>query len=314
MNDHDSDYIDFLKFSRQYIKVKKETGKNASAATFLTVYNNLVDYLKTDSINISEINSKFLTKFEKYLRSPRTIKRPSNKGKIVEYEKEGVSDAGLHNQMRDLRLLFNACRNEYNDEDLGIIRIKHYPFKKYKVGQAPETENRNLTIEEIKAIRDSEAEPGSRAELARDLFMLSFYLCGMNAADLYRLKPGKVHRVNYNRSKTAGRRKDKAFISVKLIPEAEVLYYKYAGKLQERYTSEAQLNAALNKGMPAGIDFYSARHSFGDLARNTCRFSVDDVGIAMNHKDRANKTTDIYISKNWNIVDEVQAAVVELLL
>lgn len=306
--------INFLSFIKTHIENKKRAGKNGSAATFVTVFNNLCDYVKSDHLDVADVTTKFLIGFEKYLRSSRVIQRPSNKGKIVEYEKQGVSDSGLHNQMRDLRLLFNACRNEYNDEDHGKIRIKNYPFKKYKVGQSPETEKRNLTIEQIKAIRDGEAEPGSRAELARDLFMLSFYLCGMNAADLYELGKGKVSRVNYYRKKTRSRRKDKAFISVKLIPEAEELYYKYAGKLQERYSSEAQLNAAINKGMPDGVDFYSARHSFGDLARNTCRFPVDDVGLAMNHKDRTNKTTDIYISKNWDILDEVQAAVVKLLL
>jgi hypothetical protein len=36
--------------------------------------------------------------------------------------------------MRDLRTLFNAPKGKYNDDDLGIIRIPHYPFKKYKIG------------------------------------------------------------------------------------------------------------------------------------------------------------------------------------
>jgi hypothetical protein len=40
--------------------------------------------------------------------------------------------------MRDLRTLFNAAREKYNDEDLGIVKIPHYPFKKYKVGTPPQ--------------------------------------------------------------------------------------------------------------------------------------------------------------------------------
>lgn len=41
--------------------------------------------------------------------------------------------------------------------------------------------------------------------------------------------------------------------------------------------------------------------------------SVDDVGLALNHIDTGHKTTDIYIAKDWKIVDEVQLKVVGLL-
>ena len=56
-----------------------------------------------------------------------------------------------------------------------------------------------------------------------------------------------------------------------------------------------------------------ARH-VGDLARNECRFSMDDVGLALNHKDQTNSVTDTYVSKSWKIIDEVQAAVLLLLI
>jgi hypothetical protein len=35
--------------------------------------------------------------------------------------------------------------------------------------------------------------------------------------------------------------------------------------------------------------------------------------MALNHIDEGRKTTDIYIQKDWRIVDEVQSAVVALL-
>lgn len=306
-------FIDFMDFIDRYIESVRVDGRDATARTFIRVLNGLKDYFKKDTLDIKDINYKFLVDYERFLRTPRKITRIGNKNTIVETNLKGVGDAGLHSHMRDLRVLFNKCREYYNDEDQGIELIKHYPFKKYKVGQAPETEKRGLTVEQIKAIRDREVKPGSRAELARDLFMLSFYLCGMNAADLYTLEAGEVDRVEYNRSKTSGRRRDKAFISVKLIPEAKDLYRKYAGELQKRYSSITGLNTAIDKGMPDGVDFYAARHSFGDLARNVCRFPVDDVALAMNHKDRSHGVTDIYLSKNWDIVDEVQAGVVKLL-
>ncbi len=50
------------------------------------------------------------------------------------------------NHIRDLGIMFNAACNQYNNEDLGIYKIKHYPFKKYKVGSPPITKKRNNTI------------------------------------------------------------------------------------------------------------------------------------------------------------------------
>ncbi|NGM63921.1 hypothetical protein G5B43_01445 [Sphingobacterium sp. SGR-19] len=55
--------------------------------------------------------------------------------------------------------------------------------------------------------------------------MLSFDLCGINAVDLYQLSERDIRdgRVDYNRSKTEGKRKDNAFISIKIVEEARPL-------------------------------------------------------------------------------------------
>ena len=62
----------------------------------------------------------------------------------------------------------------------------------------------------------------------------------------------------------------------------------------------------------ADLEFYDARHVVGDWARNICRFSKDDVALVLNHKDQTKSVTDIYVSKNWDIIDEVQEAVIKL--
>ncbi|GAA3958466.1 hypothetical protein GCM10022246_10050 [Pedobacter ginsengiterrae] len=234
-----------------------------------------------------------------------------------------MSEIGLHNHMRDLRTLFNEARDFYNNEDLEFHRIKHYPFKKYKLGRVPLTKKRNNSIEEILRIRDCITEPGSRAELAKELFILSFLTCGMNAVDFYNVNRKNVRngRIEYNRSKTQGRRKDNAFISIKVVEEAKPLLEKYIGKLSVRYSTYGALDTALSQGMKqlrklTGISVvttYWARHTFATIARNACRISKDDVALALNHVDDEHRTTDIYIEKDWSIVDDVQKKVVTLL-
>jgi len=42
------------------------------------------------------------------------------------------------------------------------------------------------------------------------------------------------------------------------------------------------------------LTLYWARHTFGTLARNECRMSVDDISEALNYIDNGHATTDIY--------------------
>ncbi|MDM1048742.1 MULTISPECIES: site-specific integrase [Sphingobacterium] len=319
LRDKDED-IDFIKFCTQHIERLKKERRGGSAKNQSVIRNSLVDYFKRPSVSIKEINSNMLMTYERYLRSERIMTRYNQDNKPVVTTEKGLSDSGLHNHMRDLRTLFNAAREMYNNEDLGIYRIKHYPFKKYKVGSPPLTKKRNNTLEQVLTIRDCVTTPGSRAELAKELYMLSFYLCGINAVDLYLITERDVRngRLDYNRSKTQGKRKDNAFISIKIVDESKPLLEKYLGKLRERYSSANALNWALCKGMEqlrklTGIPeltLYWARHTFANTARNDCRMSKDDVALALNHVDEGNRTTDIYIAKDWKIVDDVQRKVI----
>lgn len=315
--------IDFIKFCGEHIDWLKREKRTSSANPHRTVRNSLIDYFGRDSVSITEIHSNMLYSYERFLRGERTLKRINQLGKEVVTVEKGLSDAGLHNHMRDLRTLFNAACLRYNNEDLGLYKIKHYPFKRYKIGSAPLTRKRNNTIEEILKIRDCSTPLGSRVEMAKELYMLSFYLCGMNAVDIYHAKTQNMRngRIGYNRAKTKRRRKDRAFISIRIIEEARPLIDKYLDILPSKYTSHEGLDSALSKGMKdlrkltgiQGITFYWARHSFASLARNSCRMSKDDVALALNHVDEGHRTTDIYIAKDWKIVDEVQEKVVQLL-
>lgn len=311
-SDHETS-IDFISFCRAYIETMKET----TAQPFRTVTNSLVDFFRSKVVPINEINAVMLRKYEAYLRSERVMKRKNQFGKVFTITSPPLTDSGVSIHLSNLRILFNAARNHYNDEDRGIIRVAHYPFRKYKVIRRPESRKRSLTIGQVKEVMNAKPETGSRAELAKDLFMLSFYLCGMNAVDIYNLPPyTEIERLDYNRSKTKGKRRDQAYISVNIPEEAAPLLKKYAGKLRERYSNHLNLNKALSKGFESlgieGLTFYHARHTFATLARNHCRFSKDDVAMALNHRSGAS-VTDIYIAPDWKIIDDVQAAVIALL-
>ena len=315
--------IDFLKFSTEYIaelKSREETEKTGS--NLQTVKNHIVDFNNyREELPIEYITVDFIARFEKFLRSERIMMRKDQFGRISKKKGKPLPDASVHVYLRDFQCLFSAAMKKYNRPSLELIPIKHNPFEEYKIVDAPETEKRSLDIEQIIKIRDCQVEAGGRAELARNLSMLSFYLCGMNAVDFYKKKyVVKNGRIEYCRSKTTGKRKDKAFISI-LIPEEAWILLDYADNVNTRYASIGNLNKALSKGMAilselTGIDdleYYKFRHSFGNHASNTCRRPTKDVALALNHIEEGFKTTNIYIAKDWRIVDEVQQAVLKLL-
>jgi len=81
--------------------------------------------------------------------------------------------------------------------------------------------------------------------------MLSFYFCGTNAVDFYYLKKNNIKsgRLEYKRAKINGKRKDQAFISIKIVTEAERLLNKYIGKLRVRFSSHTRLSTVLSQGL-----------------------------------------------------------------
>ncbi|MNK33906.1 hypothetical protein D3C87_524030 [compost metagenome] len=153
LKDMDED-VEFISFCREHIERLKADGRNGTAKNHTAICNSLVDYFKRHTVSIKEINSNMLFMYERFLQSDRTMTRINQFGNSVVTSEKGLSDSGLHNHMRDLRTLFNEARRKYNNEDLGIYRIKHYPFSKYKVGSPPLTKNRNNEIDDILKLRD----------------------------------------------------------------------------------------------------------------------------------------------------------------
>ena len=74
---------------------------------------------------------------------------------------------------------------EYNTDEVTVI--KNDPFMRYKAPkQVMKKGVRALTMEDILKVYHYQGyEPKGRAQLARDCFILSFCLMGMNSADLY---------------------------------------------------------------------------------------------------------------------------------
>lgn len=315
--------VDFAAFIRDHMEHLIGRGKPDIAGTYRVVYNNLVDYNHgSDSFPATWITATMLRGFEDFLRTERKQTRRKRGGGLVTTTANPATDNGVFNIMRDLRALFNKGRKEFNTETDTVI--KHQPFEFYKMPQQKQVRKKgeDISLKTLVKIRDAELIGG--AKMARDCFMLSFYLCGMNAIDIYKYKSFRPRdkRITYERSKTRSRRKDNAMISMNIPDEARVLLEQYNGvNLQKRYSTIATFRQALKNGLSDVADklkiphftFYHARHTFATLAHQRCGFSKEYIAAALNHVDQARAVTESYIVQDWSVVDQVQSGVLKLL-
>lgn len=300
--------IDFIEFCRDYLSGLKEGGKTGTYRSMNPPFNHLCDF--SPILNANDVDSAFLKAFEAYLRKDKALIR-SNAEKSNHVVKSALNDAGVFKVMQGIRNLHNKCKEKYNSENNIVITtdpFKFYKMPKYKIIRKDMDKDLVHKIQEY--VRQ---ELTGRALLARDIFMLSFYLCGMNAKDMYAGEYKIIEgRIEYERAKTAERRDDNAFISVYIPNEAKELLEKYNPQyLQKRYSAHENFIHALGAGHKgSGFTFYEARHSFASIAVNICGFSFDKVERALNHFDET-RTINRYAARDWSIIDEVQEAVIK---
>lgn len=321
--------IDYFEFARKQVADIKVEGTRKNAEIVLNGFARFIG----EKLNINDIDLKMLLKYDKHLRTDRTVQRVSPKGTKYNVTLKACGDRGVELHMIELHKHYKEAMKLYNDR--GSIMIPYDPFEKYTMPEPGPTEDRDLSVDIIRSIRDcpdigiGRYSRTKASIIARDCFILGFYLMGMNSVDLYNIKEIKDGRINYMRAKTSSRRKDKAFISVKVEPEAQFLIDKYRDPTGKRllrfhldYTNHTGFRKTLNAGLKTigkhlklshNPTFYEQRYSWPNIARNKCGISKDDVAMAMNHSSNEHKVTDIYLKKDWSLMDRANRKVLDYL-
>lgn len=163
-----------------------------------------------------------------------------------------------------------------------------------------------LDIEDIKKIKDN---PGT------ELFMLLFYLQGINLKDLLYLRPSDYHkgRISFVRSKT------KVPVSCKVYPVSESIIKSFRGEKyllnfldeNDSYKHYVVVYTTINRELKKyGVTTYSARHSFATLC-SQLGYPNEVIAQALGHKIRG--MTETYISRNYDKQDKMLLRVINLL-
>ena len=282
--------LDFFSFADDWLSNSQIKGKK----NYRTMLHSLEGHLKVRKLPFTAIDYKMLQSYQQYLKDkPRAMSLY----------------LGL------MRHLYREAMLRYNT-DYELV-IKNDPFTRFSVPrQIIKKGVRALSLEDFMKIYNYEGISGSRAQLARDCFILSFCLMGMNSVDMYECQDIKNDSICYNRTKTRDRRSDEAYIEVNIHPFIRPLVDKYKDKTKvfnfhRRYSSPSTFNSNINKGLKdigkaAGIkdlEFYQARHTFATLSRNLVGISKGDVDEALNHVGTLD-IADVYIAKDFSIINK----------
>ena len=249
-----------------------------------------------------EIDRDWLDKFSKHLAS----------------QGAKVNGIGLH--LRNIRTIFNFARRKR--------LTKEYPFLDYKIKMERQV-IKAMSLDQLRKLRDYPCQPW-QVEY-RDLFMLSFYLAGINMGDLFKCRKLTNGRLIYTRAKT-----DKP-LSLPVYPEATKLIKKYKGEKFlinpcDRYEDYRGYLHRMNDGLKKigevsiikdkvgkmrkqkivpvfnGLTTYVARYTFASIAAE-CGVQRDIIAACLGHSWA--DVTSHYIAYSQKQIDDAIRKVID---
>lgn len=317
--------IDFIQYCKEWLETTGIKGKK----NYQSALNSFISYLGKEHLKTDEVTSQLLNGFKAHLnlRREKLVLQLQKQGKRI------PSNRTVSLYLGSIRHLFNEAKKKYNDYDKNIILIPHSPFEHVEVPKQEATRKRALSAETINQIlklpyiRNANGkERICPFNLAKDCFILSFCLMGMNSVDLHSCDEIEDNAITYYRSKTTGRRLDKAKMKVNILPVLSSLMEKYKDhtgrrvfRFYQMYNTANNFNRAINLGLKQigkmlqvdDLEFYAARHSWATIALNKVGIDKYTVHAALNHVDETMRVTDIYIERDFANENRANAKVVK---
>lgn len=292
----------FIDIMESYTKFLKPTSKR----NYYTMYHALLRFdSRIERKRIGDIDRKTCESFRNYL--------------MRNYKNNSASNIyGFF-----FVIIKEACKNE-------IIPKLPCEYNKIKI---QETRKRSLSLEQIRILYNADIRVTSTREncICRDLFMLSFFLCGLNPIDILNARMENVYdgRLEVRRSKTG------KLLSIYIPDEAWEIIRRYPSEkgnligLMDNHTTYTYVTDNANKTLkkidnyitdkglkgklPTDISLYWARHSFATLALKHLNASNYIIGHALGHRWTFSSITDVYIDFDMEKVDEIQKKLIELI-
>lgn len=203
--------------------------------------------------------------------------------------------------------------------DKGVVVYPIHPFKGVTI-PACNVRYTDLSIEDIRMIRDAKIT-GKEMSRCRDIFMLSYYLGGMNVADMVRIDFSDTSEVFFERKKTEKKKQGETVTSFAIPKEAVEIICRYRddnGYLQF-YNSPNQVDIVAAQCVRMkkyfgikNLMFYSARKSFAQHAFDL-GISIEVIEYIIGHTVKTNRPVYSYVRVMRRHADEAIRKVLDYL-
>lgn len=292
----------FISFARQTIEELKRIGKERTSETYAAALHSFLRFRKGHDILFDEMDSSLMMEYESELK------------------KMGVCPNSSSFYMRNLRAIYNRAV----EKDL---TPQNYPFRHVYTG-IDKTVKRAVPLKVIRQLRDLELEANSVEDLARDLFLFSFYTRGMSFVDMAYLKKSDLRNsiLTYRRQKTG----QQLFIKWEKPMQDIVAKYDTSATPyllpiirdvntdnRRQYLNAAHfINSRLKKlgellSLSIPLTSYVARHAWASIAKSK-NIPIAIISEAMGHDSEY--TTRIYLaSLDTSVVDKANLAILKSL-
>lgn len=274
-------------FLEYIIQQNRDLEKFGTANNYQSTLRVFEQYLKSDRLKFTDIDTKLLKDFDVFLQ-----KRKLKQNSIAFY-------------INNIRTIYNKAAED------GIFELPPggSPFDKVCVKRT-KTIKRALSVDIIRRIMELDLSSCKEMELSRDLFMFSFYSRGMPLVDVLNLRKKDIN----NNSFHYFRRKTKTLITVGLTPQIQQIIDKHdsdgeyifsflssQNSAQENYRKYRNVlvwqNNMLKKiagmvGVSRNLTTYVARHSWATVAKEK-GISVAVISEGLGHSTE--NMTNIYL-------------------
>lgn len=280
----------------------EQAGQYRIAETYACALRSFLRFKQEDDVCLCQMDKQMMALYEKWMRDNNLT----------------VNTISFY--MRILRAVYNRAVDEGLVEDAK-------PFGSVYTGHA-KTLKRAVTIDVIRQLQRMDAL-GDSEEMARQLFLFSFYTRGMSFVDIAHLKKSDIRNgyLIYNRKKTGQRlrvawRKCMQAI-VDQFPSRDgvhllgILDGIEPLQLRKQYRAcQAKLNHALKQighlmKIPTPLTMYVARHSWATIARQL-HVPMGVISDGMGH--HSEQTTQIYLkSIDAELIDQANDQLIQAL-
>jgi integrase len=300
--------ICFSDYVRKFMRENKDV-THSTLLNYRSAINSLEEFMHTKKVMISYINSKLLQKWVDYLKA----NKPSS----------------VSNYFYKLCKVYKVLMREVNDYDNNIIVIPHNPFSLISIPDNRKKIDKSIPVDVLRKIFSYETT-NKRVAFALDVCKISFCLVGINLVDLYNLKKENVKGdlICYERQKTKAKRKDNAYIEIKIPDIIKPVLEKHRCNdesgllldLREKRKEINSLTAYINHQLnivsanlhyeDRALTFYSFRHSWATIAANDLKAGIEEVAFALNHVS-AHEITKGYIKTDFSSIWDLNQRVLD---